>query len=249
VRVLIAGVLSLSACTGDTTPDSGIVDTGPGPDGCYDVPFRGDTGVNVAPCDPNDGTGCDTSTLRYCVWDFEEDNGKCRCLGDEPKALGENCSMPLQNCSPGLSCLNIEGAPKCYQVCTQADPAECEAISDPMTTFLCYPIQRGDESITLEYGLCVGQAACDPLDDKCASDETCSLVNARLNACEMSGMVPFGGDCTMENCMKGGVCVGLVDPNGNPLGTKCYQPCDFTMPMCMTGTCMNVGIEGYGICF
>jgi hypothetical protein len=156
--------------------------------------------------------------------------------------------MSLQDCAPGLTCINIEGNPMCYQVCTQDNPLECDALNDGTNTFLCFPIVRGDQTVTQNFGLCVGRESCNPLDDRCASDETCTLITASSNACLQSGPIPIGGDCSMDFCMKGGVCVPLTDQNGNPLGTNCYEPCDLTAPECSAGACQDVGIEGFGLC-
>jgi hypothetical protein len=60
--------------------------------------------------------------------------------------------------------------------------------------------------------------------------------------------VPIGGDCSIDECAKGGLCVPLVDANGNLISTNCYEPCPLPAGPCAAGTCSDVGIEGFGIC-
>ncbi len=251
VRLLLLAALSLAACPGggdDTPPDGGTPDSGKGPDGCFDTPSTADTGVNVTACDPTRGTGCDVVTSRYCVFDFTEDHGACRCLGDAPHELGQGCSALQQDCAPGLVCINIGDGEICYQACEPGDPTRCDALDSAEETFLCSALIRPDDSVTMNYGICFGGRACDPLDDRCAADETCALVSANANVCAPAGSVPIGGDCSTEQCAKGGVCVTLSDADGNPIGTDCYEPCDVAAPACSAGTCTDVGIEGYGLC-
>jgi hypothetical protein len=251
VRVLLVAALALVGCPDgdDDNPDGGSTDLGFLEDGCpIDNPPL-DSGINLPPCNPANGQGCEVSSGRFCVWSWEDDEGSCRCLGEAPKLAGEACSEELQDCAAGLSCIGVTGAPICHPVCTQANPAECEAYNTPTEIFACFALQRANGSTTVRYGLCISAGqSCDPLDDQCPATDTCVLVSTSASVCRPSGTVPIGGDCELEECAKGGVCVPLVDQNGNPLGTTCYEPCDLAAPMCLAGACTDVGIEGFGLC-
>ncbi len=251
MRLLLAAALMTCACTGggdDNNPDVGVPDSGKGPDGCGLDNQPRDGGVNLGPCNPADGTRCEVSSGRYCVWDYETDEGACRCLGDAPKNAGESCSLDAKDCAAGLACISINGMATCYQVCTQQNPMECDRLNTPDVTFACFPIRTATGQTTM-YGLCDGLGRpCDPLIDQCDATETCVLVSTRSAVCLPSGPVPLGGDCSVDECAKGGLCVPLVDQNGNPLGTKCYEPCDLGTPACGAGSCTDVGLDGFGIC-
>jgi hypothetical protein len=253
VRVLSIAAFALFACTDgdDDNPDTGITDAGFLSDGCYlDNPPR-DSGINLPACNPANGQGCEVSSGRYCVWNYQTDDGSCRCLGDAPKARGEACNEFLQDWAAGNVCIQVghDVAATCHPVCTQEDPRECDALNTNQETFACFALQRSNGTATEQHGLCVSAGqACNPLDDQCPVTETCVLVSISAAVCRPSGNVPLGGDCSLDECEKGGVCVPLLDQNGNPLGTLCYEPCDLVTPTCMMGACTDVGIEGFGLC-
>jgi hypothetical protein len=149
-----------------------------------------------------------------------------------------------------MACLHIGGEPeaKCYKVCDLLTSAECDPLTTQELGYACLALNRSG-GLTTKNGLCAPIGVpCDPLDDRCTADETCSLITTRLAVCQEQGAVPIGGDCTMDQCLKGGVCVPLVDGNGNPLGTKCYEPCDRNAPACGAGMCTDVGLDRIGLC-
>ena len=251
MRLLLAAALVLSACDGgDDSPDAGGTDVGFLDDGCSIDNPPVDSGIALPPCNASNGTGCVVSSGRYCVWSFERDEGSCRCLAEAPKQFGEACDGVAQDCAAGLLCLPINGQPAaCHQVCEQDSPVACEPYNTATTLALCTPLQRVDGTITMKFGLCVDRTICNPVIDQCAATETCEFLGGDSPICVTSGFVPLGGDCTREICAKGGICLGLVDENGNPIDPICYEPCDPNAPVCTAGTCARLqGIEDWGVC-
>ncbi|MCB9650380.1 MAG: hypothetical protein H6730_27910 [Deltaproteobacteria bacterium] len=210
-----------------------------------------DSGVLVTDCDPAQGTRCDISRHQACVWDVLADDGVCMCASVRV-GLEEPCDMARQDCEPGTTCLFFatDDTPRCRSVCNQDDGAGCEALvaANPGRAFACAPVRRGpDGAATTNYGVCLDVGAtCDPLNDTCGVDEVCSLLG-RTTACALRGTTALGEQCTSEPCDRGGLCVGLADTMGNELPPTCYQPCAVVNPTCITGQCLDVGLE-FGIC-
>lgn len=252
--ILVACSLLLAACDGaydDLNVDAGPADSGRGPDGCPIGSALPDASINVptGPCDPATGGGC--SGERTCIWQFDTDQGACECLSDAAPPLDEPCGEERGECGPGLACLLFEesAAPACFQVCSLPDGDECAQLDTAEEVFLCFALTRRNLGVTERFGVCapVGRP-CDVLQDDCASDESCTLISSDVAACTPAGDVPLGGDCSVDACVKGAACASLVDQNGQPLGTRCYEPCDLNTDACSAGTCTDVGSTRFGLC-
>jgi hypothetical protein len=234
--LLLLSSLALAACGGGS--NAGPVDAGPGDASSADTGVVDAGPVDAGPCDPTTGGGC--AADRFCVWlpSGAVELVQCRTIGD--KALNQACSTSLQDCAAGMTCLQLQGdeSPTCRQVCTP-DGEECDALPDGV--YACTYLQDTSRM----HGFCRRTGGpCDPLDDRCAVSQVCSLTE-RGTFCERSGSTQPGGDCSMNACRRGGLCVALPD-----VAPTCYAPCDpMAMdPGCGTGRCAR--LEGYefGIC-
>lgn len=222
------------------TGDAAAPDTGAGLDAGQ--PDAAQLGCD----DPFAGTGCSDAT-KTCVWVTSTDQVQCRSVGAMPKALEEPCSTSLLDCGPGLTCMSLQGeaGPTCKKVCSTQGGSPgagvCSTLVGASPRYSCSGLTD------LTYGVCVGSQAtmdCTPYMDMCPADQTCTLVNDET-VCAPSGAVARGGNCAMDNCVKGSTCVGLQgDPN-----PSCYETCNPQMPMCsgMGNVCLGLNV-GFGIC-
>jgi hypothetical protein len=235
-------------CPGTETPDGGVPDAGEDP--CANANDDGG-GIVITSCNATDGTRCDISRNLTCTWNISTDEASCQCLAF-PKALGEPCGGENGVCGAGTVCLGLSSAPDpiCRKVCDLAEGTGCEQVimDDPSNAYTCVPLRRQNDVLTETYGICFGVGtACDPFDDQCPTDQACGLIG------RAAASRPLGAPMIVENCgaddpcVRGGICVPLVDQMGNPLGTKCYEPCALDSPMCSDGQCADVGLA-FGLC-
>jgi hypothetical protein len=247
-------LIAVAACSGDDRPDGGTIipsgDTGVPPDS-GELPDAGEGFPDAeppeagGPCNPVDGTGC-AGDLK-CLFVPNLNTQQCRMLTTPVRGHEQMCNG--LDCDVGLVCLNLGEGQKCYGVC---DPANggvgCEDLSGMADMYVCQGLQDM-MSRPLLYGACDGRGgACRPYEDMCAVGKVCSLPGAGMPSCEDEGAVAVGGDCSTDNCMRGGICIDLT---GGP-GPRCYVPCNPQMPM-MSGCAMGVMCNGlmgqsFGIC-
>lgn len=239
----------LASCEGgdDLLVDAGPADSGRGPDGCP-IGAQRDASISIT-CDPATGGGC--AGDRACVWQLETDEGACRCTTDTTAGRSERCNGDFPECGPGLACLQFDAFAEstCFQVCTLPEGAECAPLDTAEAVFLCFAVDRGELGPTEGFGVCAPLGRpCDILQNDCPTGETCALITPQVTACAPAGNIPVGGDCTVGDCVRGTTCASLVDQNDQPLGTRCYEPCDLGAASCSAGTCTDVGADGFGLC-
>ncbi|MEO1228660.1 MAG: hypothetical protein AAFZ18_07130 [Myxococcota bacterium] len=233
----VAGLLASCGGDDDAAPDAGTPATDAGMGGTdggmtgddmgTDDAGAADSGAPAA-CNPVDGSGCPTD--EFCVLLFNTGEGQCRTLPDQ-KAFGATCDPALQDCGPGLSCLQFQGQPEatCLQTCTAGSGGvECANVPDMSRVYSCTVTPNVPNPT---YGACVGNngAPCNPLDMmSCPGGEVCSVVQGTVNtACAMAGGAMLGENCNVGNCAEGqGICMNFT---GDPL---CYEPCNPAQPAC-----------------
>jgi hypothetical protein len=250
--------------------DQGLLNCAPGLACGY---LQGDAGPRCYKiCDPRTGMGCDglmgMSASYQCTGLMNAQGqattyGVCLGAGMVCDPLMDTCAMnetctPTQHgaaCAPsgpttkggdctsmacvkGLVCIPLAGAPNpiCYQPCNPAMTNTCPTMGD-----VCVGLSG------FTFGVCrTPRHECDPLMDACPMGQVCTYSNGDLT-CQAEGPVAIGGDCSMQACARGGVCV-FVSGTAHAI---CYQPCDATMPArvpCPMGTtCSTIG-QSFGIC-
>lgn len=158
------------------------------------------------------------------------------CAAAGTAVRGASCAMA--RCQKGSVCLDISGTPGaiCYQACDPTlTPPRCSASQAVCVGLASFP-----------FGICkLPVRTCDPLGDPCPGGRTCRFDPPDLQ-CGLVGSTMAGGDCSMEPCQRGLICVRLM---GRP-GPECFQPCDPNNPVCLGGAgfqCASIG-EPFGIC-
>lgn len=248
--IVIAGALLLFGCPGEEPPPDGGSRDG-GPDRCANANADGG-GIVIGACNATDGTRCDITRNLTCKWNLSTDQASCRCLS-EPLGINAPCDPQNDQCDSGHACIQLAGDPEpvCYKVCSYMDGVGCDEVraTDPATAYACAPLRVATGDLTREYGICFGVGTtCDPFADQCPSDQACGLVG-RVPACRPLGTRAIGQECSdTDQCVRGAVCVPLVDANGRPLGTRCWEPCRLEQPECTMGDCADVGLP-IGLCF
>ncbi len=179
-------------------------------------PDAGGRDASVDNCaDPVNGTGC--ATGQSCVFrPVPTEAVRCQDLG-VASALGDMCSLPAPDCPVGATCVISEDgdAPRCRQTCRPA-MQDTDCVSLP-GDHICITLAQTSGT----YGFCLPLTACDPLrPDDCPMMETCTVLSADTLGCAPAGTVPAGGDCRVNACGPGLVCLTLE--NGGP---RCYEPC------------------------
>jgi len=233
----------LAACSGSETPDAGTVDAGPADTGVEPDAGEIDSGVQ-GPCNPIDGTGCNEPD-RFCVLQTDTDDGQCReligAVGHE-----QECNPSLQNCEAGFACLQIQGenAATCRKVCKLSMNEGCEGLTGGSAAYSCNIRLQGIR----QHGFCGPAAdACDPLDNMCPMAENCDFVDSNgATGCVPAGSTQAGGNCSMDRCARGNLCVTLQNVSMDP---TCYQPCDLQNPTCTQANyvCGDIGAP-FGLC-
>lgn len=235
--------LALAGCSGSETVDAGPPDSGPVDTGVEPDAGEVDSGVQ-GPCNPVDGTGCNQAD-QFCVLQTSSDDGQCRELIN---AAGheQECNQSLQNCEAGYACLLLQGenAPTCRKVCDIRDGTGCAGLAGSSAAYACNIRLQGIR----RHGFCgPAAAACDPLDNMCPMAENCDFVDNDGNTgCVAAGPVLPGGNCSMDRCRRGNLCVTLQNVSMDP---TCYQPCDLQNPTCTQANyvCGDIGAP-FGLC-
>jgi hypothetical protein len=251
LAALYASTLLFAACSDEEErPDVGVsVDSGVLPDS-GEAPDAGGLPdaepAEAGVCDPVDGTGCADPQRCYFVTP-PLNTAQCRIPPAMPRQHEETCSGT--NCDVGLVCLDLGSGAKCHGVCDQTrGDIGCEDLSGMRDMYVCNGVMSG--MVDLAYGACFGRGGnCVPHNDTCSADKVCSLPTGMgAPTCEDAGNVAIGGDCSTDNCMRGGICINLM---GGP-GPICFVPCNPQMPMnsgCPMGvTCNGLTGQAFGIC-
>lgn len=253
LAALSFSALLFAACSDedDERPDSGVVsedsgvlaDSGEAPDAGEAMDAQApDTGL----CDPIGNAGCGEGQACYFVTP-PINAPQCRNLRPMPKQHEQACTGT--DCDVGLVCLDLGMGAKCHGICDEANGGVgCEDLTGASDMYVCNGIMSG--MTDLAFGACIGRGgACVPHMDTCAANKVCSLPTGMGRpSCEDLGTVAIGGDCSMENCARGGICISL---NNGP-GPTCYVPCNPQMPM-MSGCpdplmCSGLSGQTFGIC-
>lgn len=192
-------------------------------------------------CDPVAGTGCEAEAGTECVWSADDNLARCQILTGR-LTHRDPCYPDEPSCGVGLTCtaLKNDETTTCYQVCDPEAGTGCEALGGGQQHFVCSAL------LGLSHGVClVAGSTCDPLLDSCGPSETCGLRGGQTT-CLAAGEVPIGGDCTVNGCAAGGLCVKLSDRSR----AECYRPCDPGQPRCPgdSGICTSLDGQPFGLC-
>jgi len=253
IHALLTIALGAAACSEERErPDGGVVtrvDTGVPPD-AGEPPDSGeppDLGtMDAGPCNPVDGTGC--ADPQACVFVSNINVAQCRNIAAAPKAHEAACSNTLHDCDVGFTCIDLGMGLTCHKTCdSNMGGVGCAGLTGSSPSYACVPL-RSNTGQSLLYGVCAGRGnTCVPYADQCGAGKVCSLVSMNPS-CEDAGAVPVGGDCTNDNCARGGICIFL---NGTPNPT-CYEPCNPQnpqLPACPQGTqCAGLQGQSFGVC-
>jgi len=169
----------------------------------------------------------------------------CRIsIGMPSRQHEETCSLGMQDCAPGFSCLAFQnvngGVATCLKGC--ATEAECTGLMGAgMNGYAC-AIQTAD----MKAKFCVAKPpSCDPRDvTTCPMNQYCEVTNAG-SGCLPEGMVMAGGTCTaLGQCMRGAACLNFGS------GSHCETICDPMLSNCPTmgDACVAITGENFGFC-
>jgi hypothetical protein len=247
----------------DTTPDTSVdttPDTTPDPTGDTAIDTAVDTGTDTDPScvsttAANGGT-CSVLTLCGCeagqlcmiqgVSDACQLYEMCVPGTAGSVAVGAECATPT-DCVPGSICVQYMGEDTghCYQWC--ATSADCDAAGSECTvglqmTLSAPPACAGTTATTPLNACslpCPADVNCDPFGGTgagagCADGEACGVrSDCSISWCFPEGTVAEGGDCTVDGCLAGLICLDASSAGG---GITCVPFCD-TTHTCTTGTC------------
>lgn len=225
-----------TACVPGTTPPRATP-----PDAGAGVADAGPVGPTGPSCDPVAGTGCEVEAGTTCVWDPDTDRAACQVLTSH-LLHRDPCYPDEPSCGAGLTCtaLRNDETTTCYQVCDPESGQGCEALGSGLQHFVCSALEG------LSQGVClVAGSTCDPLLDSCGAGEVCGFRGGQTT-CLAAGEVPLGGDCSVNGCAPGGLCLKLTDR----ARAECFAPCDPGQPRCPGGDAVCSAIDGhpFGVC-
>ncbi len=124
----------------------------------------------------------------------------CRPAGD--KQQGEACgTASVDDCAAGLACVAYSSTlstcePLCNTNVACADTAHQA----------CFPWFGTNGEVA---GVCLGDN-CTPPSTGCSNGQRCTVYssgNNTVTACAPAGTVPVGGDCSVDECVAGAMCV------------------------------------------
>jgi len=230
--VVLPAVLLLPACgSSDSSPAGGTafdaaVDTDAsaqeaGPDATHDTSSPDSTtpdgaqddAADAAPPDAADSAPPDSPTDRPCTLGGTEcspgekcspegagDALVCRPAGD--KQQGDACgTASVDDCAAGLVCVPYDNTlSTCERLCSTS-----VACPDPAHQ-ACFPWFGPNGGVA---GVCLGDA-CTPPSTGCDNGERCTVYSSgdeTVTACAPAGTVPVGGDCSVDECTAGSMCV------------------------------------------
>ncbi|HNS95820.1 MAG TPA: hypothetical protein PLJ27_16405 [Polyangiaceae bacterium] len=135
-----------------------------------------------------------------CSPEGKDDALVCRPDGD--KSLGNACGENgFDDCLSGLACVEYSSKlSTCRPLCI--DTASCPQ----PTAQSCEPWFGPAGAVA---GVCLGDL-CSPPSTGCKADERCtvlSVASRAVTACVPAGAVKVGGDCTVDECEPGAMCV------------------------------------------
>ena len=238
----------LIACGDDATPDTGtdagdamvVPDAGtdvPEPlDAAVDTAFDSDVdgGVCVPPgdCDPFVADGCPAG--RVCV---RRETGRTECRDATDTAdVGEPCGR-MEDCLPGLMCVNVDGVASCHRSCPGGSVGMCPSEERCSGSI-------GDDCVLF----CrMRPMPCDIYAQDCADpDHACTFANdpetdERYTGCRPAGPNGLGEDCGSDEgfCREGFVCIRREG------ASTCHEVCDAEDPdvMCSDAAEACVGLS------
>lgn len=251
LSIFLPLALTFTACSSsDDESDGGVnsgADAGPGSDSGEPADGGGFPDADppeVGPCNPVDGTGC--MGEQKCLFVPNINVQQCRLVGNPAKQHEEMCNG--LDCDVGLVCLNLGDGQKCYGVCDpMGSGVGCEDLGGMFGMYSCVGLTDSQDNPLL-YGACDGSnGTCNPQDDTCSVGKVCTRQAMGRPKCEAEGTVQLGGDCSMENCARGGYC---TDQGG---GLTCYKACNRQSPPMENGcadieSCEAVSGQTFGVC-
>jgi hypothetical protein len=180
-------------------------------------------------CDPVLQTGCGAMMSCYPI----QGGTSCQMTPAMPAADGAACGAML--CKPGSGCLAINnGMLTCFKLCRTA-MMNTDCMTGTSTANACVGL-RG-----VPYGVCVPN--CNPFNDMCPANETCSPVG-NGNAICLPGQSAAGASCSNTgSCVRGYICLGTTVAN-----LTCDQLCDATHTCPMGKNCTMLQGYNYGGC-
>ena len=238
--------------TPDTTPDTTL-------DTAADVPP--DTAIDTAPdstgcVSPTAAAGGTCSVVELCgcegteVCMLQGVSADCQlyetCMAVTPGtvAVGAECTYAT-DCIPGSICVRYSGEEMghCYQWCRDSSDciqpgAECNVsltLTPSAGDCADTPINTPINACSLP---CPEDADCDPFGGTgatagCDDGEGCWIrSDCGISWCFPNGTVESGGDCAVDSCVAGNICLEVVE------GSEylCAPFCDDDHP-CAAGTC------------
>ncbi len=182
-------------------------------------------------CDPLGAGSCDTGLSCY----FSPDGSSTGCQGTGTSAEGQSC-VNSSDCKASMHCRD--------NVCRWL----CRSIGDLCATQ--DPLVCSDAGLPDGYGVCLGDGACDPVNDLGCVNESCYLVYDFIDGftgqCRPAGSNPVGWPCgeglecmptlyCQENVCRP-LCRNLDTPCGmDELGTCTGAELTDTIGLCVEG--------------
>lgn len=247
ISVVLFGLLATGVvgCGDDAAPDASSdagsdasVDVGVdapsdvGTDTAVDAPGP-DTGACEPPgdCDPFVADGCPSDQV--CV---RRETGRTECRDATDTAdVGESCDR-MEDCLPGLMCVNVDGMATCHRSCPGGSMGLCpdeERCSGSI----------GDDCVLF----CrMRPLPCDIYAQDCADpDDACTFANdpetdERYTGCRPAGPNGLGEPCNSDDgfCREGFVCIRREGES------TCHEVCDAEDPEVM---CSDAAEECVGL--
>ena len=182
-------------------------------------------------CDPFVADGCPADEV--CV---RRDTGRTECRNATDTAdLGEPCAR-MEDCLPGLMCVNVDGAATCHRSCPGGSVGQCPGENERCSGSI------GDDCVLF----CRERPLpCDIYAQDCADpDDACTFANdpetdERYTGCRTAGPNGLGDVCGSAEgfCQEGFVCIRREGES------TCHEVCDTEDPdvMCSDSTEACVG--------